>query len=109
MGATINIKQQQDHRLRMVSRQSQWGRGWLKSNLLVKVSKGARIRNGYNQVPYLIHDTNGKVTNLQLDTENENQEVSPSQAAYHKAQINRRTQRHNKIQDGKSINDPQKK
>ena len=28
----------------------------------VKVSKGAKIRNRYNQVPHLTQDTNGKVT-----------------------------------------------
>ena len=28
-----------------------------------KVSKGAKIRNRYNQVPRLTQDTNGKVTN----------------------------------------------
>ena len=32
---------------------------------LEKVSKGAKIRNRYNQVPYLTQDTNGKVTNSQ--------------------------------------------
>ena len=35
-----------------------------------KVSKGAKIRNRYNQVPHLTLDTNGKVTNSQLDTTN---------------------------------------
>ena len=45
--------------------------------LLTKVSKGAKIRNRYNQVPLLTQDTNGKVTNSQLDTTNESQEVSP--------------------------------
>ena len=34
----------------------------------VKVSKGTKIRNRYNQVPHLTQDTNGKVTNSQLDT-----------------------------------------
>ena len=33
-----------------------------------EVSKGAKIRNRYNQVPYLTQDTNGKVTDSQLDT-----------------------------------------
>ena len=42
-----------------------------------KVSKGAKIRNRYNQVPHLTQNTNGKVTNSQLDTTNESQEVSP--------------------------------
>ena len=32
---------------------------------ILKVSKGAKIRNRYNQVPHLTQDTNGKVTNLQ--------------------------------------------
>ena len=31
----------------------------------IKVSKGAKIKNQYNQVPHLTQDTNGKVTNLQ--------------------------------------------
>ena len=31
----------------------------------LKVSKGAKIRNLYNQVPHLTQDTNGKVTNSQ--------------------------------------------
>ena len=44
---------------------------------IIKVSKGAKIRNQYNQVPHLTQDTNGKVTNSQLDTTNESQEVSP--------------------------------
>ena len=42
-----------------------------------KVSKGAKIRNRYNQVQDLTQDTNGKMTNSQLDTTNENKEVSP--------------------------------
>ena len=33
------------------------------SLILVKVSKGAKIRNRYSQVPHLTQDTNGKVTN----------------------------------------------
>ena len=43
----------------------------------LKVSKGAKIRNRYNQVPHLTQDTNGKVTIPQLDTTNDSQEVSP--------------------------------
>ena len=61
-----------------------------------RVSKGAKIRNRYNQVPHLTKDTNGKVTNSQLDTTNESQEVSSFPAGDHKAHINRRTQRHSK-------------
>ena len=62
----------------------------------VKVSKGAKIRNRYNQVPHLTQDTNGKVTKLTVDTTNESQEVSPFSAGEHKAHINRRAQRHSK-------------
>ena len=61
-----------------------------------KGSKGAKIMNRYNQVPHLRQDTNGKVTNLQLDTTNESQEVSPNPAGDHKAHINRHAQRHSK-------------
>ena len=62
----------------------------------IKVSKGAKIRSRYNQVPHPTQDTNGKVTNSQLDTTNESQEVSPFPAGDHKAHINRRAQRHSK-------------
>ena len=72
----------------------------------IKVSKGAKIRNPYNQVPHLTQDTNGKVTNLQLDTTNESQEVSPLQAGDHKEHINRHAQRHSKHKTDKK--DPQK-
>ena len=64
--------------------------------MLIKVSKGAKIRNQYNQVPHLTQDTNGKVTYSQLDTTNESQEVSPFPAGDHKAHINRRIQMHSK-------------
>ena len=75
-----------------------------------KVSKGAKIRNRYNQVPHLTQDTNGKVTNSQLDTTNESQEISPFPAGDHKAHINRRAQRHSKHKTEKeTIKDPQKK
>ena len=74
-----------------------------------KVSKGAKIRNRYNQVSHLTKDTNGKVKNSQLDTTNESQEVSPFPAGDHKAHINRRSQRHCKHKTEKNIKDPQKK
>ena len=61
-----------------------------------KVSKGTKIRNIHNWVPHLAQDTNGKVTNSQLDTTNESQEVSHFPAGDHKARINRRAQRHSK-------------
>ena len=63
---------------------------------LMKVSKGAKIRNRYNQVPRLTQDTKGKVTNSQLDTTNESQDVRPFPAGDHEAHINRRAQRHGK-------------
>ena len=72
------------------------------------VSKGAKIRNRYNQVPYMTQDTNEKVTNSQLDTTNESQEVSPSPAGDHKAHVNRRAQRHGKHKTD-TKKDPQKK
>ena len=51
----------------------------------MKVSKGEKIRIRYNQVPNLTQDTNGNVTNSQLDTTNENQEDSPFPVGDHKA------------------------
>ena len=49
-----------------------WGRNvkhiknvFVNLNNSKKVSNGAKIRNRYNQVPYLTQDTNGKVTNSQ--------------------------------------------
>ena len=48
----------------------------------IKVIKVAKIGN---QEPHLTQDTNGKVANLQLDTTNESQEVSPFPAGDHKA------------------------
>ena len=62
----------------------------------LELSRVAKIRNRYNQVPHLTQDTNGKVTNSQLDTTNESQEDSPFPAGNHKAQLNRRAQRHSK-------------
>ena len=61
-----------------------------------KVSKGAKIKNRYNQEPHLTQNTYGKVTNSQFDTTNESQEVSPFPAGDHKAHINRRAQGHSK-------------
>ena len=74
-----------------------------------KVSKGVKIRNRYNQVPHLTQDSNGKVTNSQLDTTSESQEASPFPAGDHKAHINRRVQRLSKHKTEKNIKDPQKK
>ena len=74
-----------------------------------KVSKDAKIRNRYNQVPHLTQDTNEKVTNSQIDTTNESQEVSPFQAGDHKAHINRRAQMYSKHKTEKNMKDPQMK
>ena len=75
-------------------------------NIHMKVSKGANIRNRYNQIPHLTQDTNGKVTNSKLDTTNESQEVSPFPAGDHYAHINRRAQRRSKHKTEKNIKDP---
>ena len=74
----------------------------------VKISKEAKIRNQYNQVPQLTQDINGKVTNSQLDTTNEGQEVSSFPAGDHKAHINRRAQRHSKRKTEKKVKDSSK-
>ena len=49
---------------------------YLLKKIHIKVSKVAKIRNRYNQVPCLTQDTNGTVTNSQLDTTKECKEVS---------------------------------
>ena len=76
---------------------------------IIKVSKGAKIRDRYNQVPHLTQDTNGKVANSHSDTINERQEVSPFPAGDHKAHINRRAQNIANTRQNKNIKDPQKK
>ena len=68
----------------------------------MKVSKGAKIRNRYNQVPYLTQDTNMKVTNSQLDTTNASQKVSPFPAGDYRGHTNRRAQRHSKHKTDKT-------
>ena len=72
--------------------------------IVIKVEK---IRNRYNQVPHLTQDTNGEVTNSQLDTTSESQEVSPFPAGDHKAHINRHVQRQSKHKT-ENIKDPQR-
>ena len=54
--------------------------------LSLEFSRGAKIRNRYNQVPHQTQDINEKVTNSQLDTTNESKEVSPFPAGDQKAQ-----------------------
>ena len=67
-----------------------------------KVSKDAKIRNRYNQVPHLTQDTNEKVINSQLYTTNESQEVSPFPAGDYKASTKRRASKHNKYNTEKT-------
>ena len=77
--------------------------------LINKVSKGAKIRNRYNQVPHLTQDINGKRTNSKLNTANESQEVSPFPEGDYKAHINRRAQRHSKHKTDKTHKSSKKK
>ena len=49
-----------------VSKLTTWGAG-----TYINVSKGAKIRNRYNQVPHLTQDTNGKVPNSQQTPQRE--------------------------------------
>ena len=64
----------------------------------IKVSKGAKIRNRYNQVPYLTQaGYQWESDKLTADNTNESQEVSLFPAGDHKAHINRRAQRHSKL------------
>ena len=58
--------------------------------LTLQSKKEGKIRNRYNQAPYLTQDANAKVSTLQLDIKNESQEVSPFPAGDHKAPTNRR-------------------
>ena len=67
-----------------------------KSTLTLRRHCNSGPRSRYNQVPHPTQDTNGKVTNSQLDTTKESQEISPFPAGDHKAHINRRPQRHSK-------------
>ena len=65
----------------------------LKAHLLWKVSR-CKYRESIQSSTTPEQDTNGKVTNSQLDTTNDSQEVSPFPAGDHKARVNRRVQRH---------------
>ena len=79
-----------------------------KTTLIIKVSKVAKIRNRYNQVPHLTQDTNGKVTNSQK-TPQTRAKVSPFPAGDHEAHINRPAQNIANTRQNKNIRDPQKK
>ena len=58
--------------------------------------KQADVIDAFNTTSRYLDDILNIVTNSQLDTTNESQEVSPFQAGDHKAHINRRSQRHSK-------------
>ena len=55
-----------------------------------QVSKGAKIRKRYNQIPHLTQDTNGKVINSQLDTTNESQEVNMSRMHHYNSEFRKK-------------------
>ena len=73
-----------------------------------KVSKGAKIRNQYNQVPHLTQDTNGKVTNSQFTPQTRAKRSALSQQVTTKHIL---TDTHKDIantRQNKNIKDPQK-
>ena len=74
-----------------------------------KSKKGCKDQESIQSIPHLNQDTNGKVTNSQLDTTNESKEVSLCQAGDRKAHMNKRAQRHSKHKTETNIKDPQKK
>ena len=63
---------------------------------IINVSKGAKIRNRFNQVPHLDQGYQWESDRLTVDTTNESKEVSPFPTGDHKAHKNRRAQRHSK-------------
>ena len=69
------------------------GANW---NYRILGMKSAIGSNMAFQVPHLTQDTNGKVSNSQLDTTNESKEASPFPAGDHKANINTPAKRHSK-------------
>ena len=75
----------------------------------IKVSKVAKIRNRYNQVPHLTQDTNGKVANSQKTPQTRAKRSALSPAGDHEAHINRRAQNIANTRQNKNIKDPQKK
>ena len=77
--------------------------------IAVDMGRKATKKKKKKKKQHLTKDTNGKVTNSQLDTTNESQEVSPLPAGDHKAHINRHPQKHSKHKTEKNIKDPQKK
>ena len=92
----IHLMQNLGQQLQNIQQLKGQNQRWQAIEFKFEVSKDAKIRKRYNQVPHLTQDTNGKVTNSQLDTTNESQEVIPFPAGDHKAHINRRAHRHSK-------------
>ena len=72
----------------------------------VIVSKVAKIRNRYNQVPHLTQDTNGKVTNSQKTPHTRAKRSALFPAGDHEAHINRRAQNIANTRQNKNIKDP---
>ena len=72
-----------------------WSSGFSVQHMLggeFKVSKGAKIRDWYNEVPHMTQDTKGKVTKSQLDTTNEhqqgkNEEMTPTSLSVHQLTV----------------------
>ena len=67
-----------------------------KDKSLNKVKKMAKIRNRYNKVPHLTHDTTWESDKNTINITNKSQEVSPFPAGHHKAAMNRRESMTNK-------------
>ena len=56
-----------NHYLDVVLKASIVSEGLSSERDIIKVKKRAKIRNRYNQVPHLTQDSNGKVTNSDMD------------------------------------------
>ena len=56
---------------------------------MFKVSKVAKIKNRYNQVPHLTQDTTLESNNIRINIINKSKEVSPFPSGDHKS-MNRR-------------------
>ena len=61
----------------------------------IKVSKTAKIRKRYNQVPHLTQDTTWERNKTTINITDKNQEVSPFPAGDNTAAMNRRESRRN--------------
>ena len=73
-------------------------------------SKGAKIRNRYNQVPHLTQDTNGhQLESEKLTIRHHKREPRGQPIPSRRPQINRYAHRHNKHKTEKNMNYPQNK